>query len=126
MELKAPNMSDYYKIRKEIHKLYDNDVQMTGDICSRVLEIRDKDKSVEYIKVALKDYSIDIELAEGTTEETKKKVVDKIANRIGVFISSNQDKLNIENKDEFNNMMESESFSFCDISSVGNSIKFNL
>ena len=39
-----PHMENYYKFRQEIHKLYDRDAYNTGDLCSKVLGIRDKEK----------------------------------------------------------------------------------
>ena len=32
----------YYELRKEVRKLYDNDVNLEGDLCCSILQIRDK------------------------------------------------------------------------------------
>ena len=80
-----PHMEKYYKFRKEIHKLYDHDVYNTGDLCSKVLGIRDKEKCIESAKIALQSYTINIELAADTTVEKQTEIIDKIANHFFIL-----------------------------------------
>lgn len=120
-------MNKYYEYRKAIRTLYDNDT-LIGDLCCKVLEIRDKYRFVESITTEIQNYSIEVEVSEGTTDEDKGKVINKIASAIGYFISDNTYTLppEIRNDPEFDMIIESDNFIYCDISMVGNSIKFLL
>lgn len=123
-----PHMEKYYKFRQEIHKLYDHDVYNTGDLCSKVLGIRDKEKCIESIKIALESYTINIELAADTTVEKQTEIIDKIAKCIGYYIVDNRDKIDPKiNEDTlFGGYIASYNHMYCDIIVIGNSITFNL
>lgn len=121
-------MKQYYEFRKEIHKLYDNNVYNTGDLCSGILEIRDKEKCIESIKIDLSHYSIDLELSQNTSESKTLQIIDKITNSIGRYILNNKNQLNSEiiNNDNFETYLISPSHPFCDTIIIGNSVTFNL
>ena len=121
-------MEKYYKFRKEIHKLYDHDVYNTGDLCSKVLGIRDKEKCIESAKIALQSYTINIELAADTTIEKQTEIINKVAKCIGYYIVDNRDKIDPKiNEDPlFDTYITSYNNMYCDIIVVGKSITFNL
>ena len=123
-----PHMEIYYKFRQEIHKLYDHDVYNTGDLCSKVLGIRDKEKCIESIKISLESYTINIELSADTTVEKQTEIIDKIARCIGYYIVDNRDKIDPKiNEDTlFGGYITSSNHMYCDIIVIGNSITFNL
>ena len=123
-----PHMEKYYKFRQEIHKLYDHDVYNTGDLCSKVLGIRDKEKCIESAKIALQSYTINIELAADTTAEKQTEIIDKIARCIGYYIVDNRDKIDPKiNEDPlFDTYITSYNPMYCDIIVIGKSITFNL
>ena len=123
-----PQMEKYYKFRKEIHKLYDHDVYNTGDLCSKVLGIRDKEKCIESAKIALQSYTINIELAADTTIEKQTEIINKVANCIGYYIVDNRDKIDPKiNEDPlFDTYIASYNPMYCDIIVIGKSITFNL
>lgn len=116
----------YYNLRKEIRKLYKNDTRLNGDICSRILEVRDKYKCVESISVALGEYLISIDLAKGTPYTKADEVANVIWNRLAEFIISNKSELNIEDEAEFDIFTNPENFLFCDFTILGDSITFYL
>jgi len=117
----------YYYFRKAIRELYKNDVQ-TGDLCCKILEIRDKYRYVESISVALQDYTIEVEFTPGTEEDKKLVILDKIATLIGYYISDNQDLLpsEVKNDHKFEIFLESENHMYCDICLIGDTLTFNL
>ena len=121
-------MDKYYKFRKEIHKLYDHDVYNTGDLCSKILGIRDKEKCIESAKISLESYTINIELAADTTAEKQTEIINKVANCIGYYIIDNRDKIDpsINEDPSFDTYITSYNRMYCDIIVVGKSITFNL
>ena len=123
-----PHMEKYYKFRQEIHKLYDHDVYNTGDLCSKVLGIRDKEKCIESAKIALQSYTINIELAADTTIEKQTEIINKVARCIGYYIVDNRDKIDPKiNEDPlFDTYITSYNPMYCDIIVIGKSITFNL
>ena len=123
-----PQMDKYYEFRKEIHKLYDHDVYNTGDLCSKILEIRDKEKSIESVQISLQSYTVYIELSSDTSETKINEVINKICNCIGRYIVDNRDKLDSKiNEDEsFNFYLDSSYHLYCDVVVVGKSINFYL
>ena len=126
-ECRSLTSSQYYEYRKKIRELYKNDVNNNGDLCSSVLQIRDKNKRINSIGVAIQDYKIDVEVDENTPISKIINIKDKIANSVGRYIVDNKDRLDIDtNSESFNQFLESENHLFCDIAVVGNSIKFNL
>ena len=98
-------MEVYYNYRKLIHKLYNEDTQCNGDLFSSILELRDKNKCVSSISMKLNEYNINVEFEEGTEESKKTKILDKIVNRLGIFISNNQGRLGTENDEAFQGAM---------------------
>lgn len=121
-------MSKYYNFRKEVRKLYQNDVQNTGDLCCKILEIRDKYRSVESIELKLQEYTINVELSENTSATKKQEIISKIALVIGYYIVNNRILLDesINNDPDFEIFINSNNMIYCDIIVVGNSITFNL
>ena len=121
-------MEKYYKFRKEIQKLYKNDVYNTGDLCSKILGIRDKEKCIESIRIDLDSYTINIELSQDTTDKKKSEIVEKIARSIGYYIVDNRDKIDPEiNEDEsFETYITSANHLYCDIIIIGKSVTFIL
>ena len=120
-------MSKYYEFRKAIRNLYDNDTKI-GDLCCKILEIRDKYRYVESITTSIQEYNIDIELENGTDQDKKEKILTKVADAVGRYLVDNQTLLDpsIYNDPEFELFIESDNYIFCDIYVVGNSIKFTL
>lgn len=121
-------MSKYYNFRKEVRKLYQNDVQNIGDLCCKILEIRDKYRSVESIELKLQEYTINVELSENTSATKKQEIISKIALVIGYYIVNNRILLDesINNDPDFEIFINSNNMIYCDIIVVGNSITFNL
>ncbi len=121
-------MTKYYNFRKEIHKLYENDAQNAGDLCCSILEIRDKYRSVESIDLKIQEYSINVELSEGTSETKKQEVATRIAKSIGYYIINNRSLLDpeIDNDPDFETFINSDNMLFCDIMIIGDTINFNL
>lgn len=119
----------YYNYRKEIRKLYDNDVNQAGDLCSRVLEIRDKNRCVEGIRIAIQEYNIRVDLSESTDTKKRDSITNKIVKYIDQYIMSNLDTKTTSLKksdDEFAEMMDSDDIKFCDVNILGNTIQINL
>ena len=124
--MSAINDKTYYEYRKELHKLYKDDVRMNGDICSRILELRDKNKYIEYIDMAIQDYSISLEVSEDTPEQKVNDIVYEIYTRLAEFIRNNIDQLDIKDMDEFNNFIDPSNFLLCDVMVLGTSVTFSL
>lgn len=124
--MEKETMEKYYKFRKELHKLYDNDVYSTGDLCSRLLEIRDKEKVVESISVDLASYCVSIELDKDTTLDKKETIINKMRDSIGRYIINNKDTLDssLIKDPEFESFLCS--YRYCDIITIGQSVTFNL
>lgn len=122
------NDDKLYKFRKEIKKLYKNDVYNTGDLCSKILELRDKYRSVESIKIALDFNQIDVNFVDGTSPTKVMEVKEKIANCIGRYIVGNRNLLDpeINNDDAFDDFLNSGMHWYCDIFVVGTSVRFAL
>ena len=100
-------MKEYYQFRQELRKLYKNDVNNNGDLCSSVLQIRDKNKCINSIGVAIQDYKIDVEVDENTPISKIINIKDKIANSVGRYIVDNKDRLDIDtNSESFNQFLE--------------------
>ena len=121
-------MKRYYEFRKEIHKLYDHDVYCTGDLYSKILEIRDKERCVESVNIDLSHYSINLELSTDTTGSKTLQIINKISNNIGIYILNNKDLLDpeITNDAAFETYLTSPMHPFCDTIVIGDSITFNL
>lgn len=122
------NITDekYYEFRKEIRKLYKNDVRLNGDLCSKILEIRDKERCVEYINVSLADFNISIEVSEDTPEDKTNSIVDTIIRRISKFIADNINELNITDRELFTKFIDPSGYLLCDVIVLGKSITIYL
>jgi hypothetical protein len=121
-------MKDYYNFRKEIRNLYKNDVNQCGDLCVKLLEIRDKYRCVNLINIAIQTFSVDVELADGTSVNKRNEIIGKICNSIGTFLVNNRNNINPEyaNSDEFDKFLNAPNYIFCDIICVGNTISITL
>jgi len=122
------NMADYYNYRKAIRTLYDNDVNQCGDLCVKLLEIRDRYRCVNMINIAIQSYSIEVELAEGTSPNKRLEIINKICTSIGTFLVNNRQNINPEysNSEEFDKFLNAPNYVFCDIALVGNIISITL
>lgn len=125
-------MSKYYQLRKEISKLYnENDIlnsnPICNDLCSSVLEVRDKNRCILSMSTDISNHNISIELDENTDIKKKDKIISELVKRIGYFICNNAEKVGINpDSEDFNSLMDNKTNLFCDISLVGNSISINL
>lgn len=117
-------MKKYYQFRQELRKLYKNDVNMNGDLCGQILHVRDKYRSVNSIDVSIQDYSIDIDIEPGTSQNKQNEILSKVVTEIKKFISDN--KKSIDKDIHVDSYLSSKENVFCDIVTVGNSIKINL
>lgn len=121
-------MTKYYNFRKEIHKLYKNDVINSGDLCCKVLEIRDKYRCVDSINISIQTYSITVYFEHDTDDNKKLEIIDKIGKCIKKYINDNLSLISEEiTKDpDFELFLLSENKIFCDIISLGDSVQFCL
>ena len=134
------SINTYYNYRTYVHELYkDGGIgsPLYNDLCSTILEIRDKDKSITSISIDISNYNISVELDSNATQEDSTRVINNITERILAFIINNKSIINrqlnpalgesISSFDEFLNMRrDTLTVLFCDISYIGNSITFNL
>lgn len=134
------SINTYYNYRTYVHELYkDGGIgsPLYNDLCSTILEIRDKDKSITSISIDISNYNITVELDSNATQEDSIRVINNIIERIRTFIINNKAVINrqlnpilgesMASFDEFLNVRR-DIFTvlFCDISYIGNSITFNL
>ena len=134
------SINTYYNYRTYVHELYkDGGIgsPLYNDLCSTILEIRDKDKSIPSISIDISNYNITVELDSNATQEDSIRVINNITERIRTFIINNKAIINrqlnpalgesMTSFDEFLNVRR-DIFTvlFCDISYIGNSITFNL
>ncbi len=119
------DMKEYYEFRQELRKLYLNDVSMQGDLCGRILQVRDKYKAVNSINVSIQDYNINIDIEPGTSENKQNEIIQKVTSKIRDFIEDNKSSISDKsiNVDEY---LNSENNVFCDTHVVGNSVNINL
>ena len=118
------NDKEYYELRKELRKLYDNDVNLEGDLCCSILQIRDKYTYVNSINVSLQSYQISVDMDEDTKQEDVINISDLILEKLREFIIKNSTILNIKDKNVFDGFIATNSF--CDVIIVGTSIRFLL
>lgn len=118
------NDKEYYELRKELRKLYDNDVNLEGDLCCSILQIRDKYTYVNSINVSLQSYQISVDMDEDTKQEDVINISDLILEKLREFIIKNSTILNIKDKNVFDGFIATNSF--CDVIIVGTSIRFHL
>ena len=134
------SINTYYNYRTYVHELYkDGGIgsPLYNDLCSTILEIRDKDKSITSISMDISNYNITVELDSNATQEDSIRDINNITERIRTFIINNKAIINrqlnpilgesMASFDEFLNVRR-DIFTvlFCDISYIGNSITFNL
>ena len=119
-------MASYYNFRKAFRSLYDHDVNQCGDLCVKLLEIRDKYRCVNMINIAIQSYSVEVELADGTSPEKRLEIINKICTSIGIFLVNNRDKIECNNPDDLDKILNAPNFVFCDIACVGNIISITL
>lgn len=117
-------MKEYYQFRQELRKLYKNDVNNNGDLCGQILHVRDKYRSVNSIDVSIQDYSIGIDIEPGTSQNKQNEILSKVVTEIKKFISDNKES--IDKDIHVEDYLSSKENVFCDIVTVGNSIKINL
>ena len=122
------DMQKYYNFRTALRKLYDNDTTMCGDLCCKVLEIRDKYRSVESVSIDIRGYNISVIIADGTSESKVQEIMSKIATAIGYFIVNNRNSVepSINNDPDFDTFINAPNFIFCDIVRVGYTVTFTL
>lgn len=116
----------YYNYRKDIRRLYKNDTIHNGDLCSNILQIRDKNKCVSSIKIGIQDYLVDLEFEDETPDDKKIKVMNKVAVEIGKYIDDNKAVIDKQDDDDFSKFIKADTHLFCDIAMIGNALKFNL
>lgn len=134
------SMNTYYNYRTYVHELYkDGGIgsPLYNDLCSTILELRDRDKSISSISVDISKYNISVELDSNVIPEDINRVIINIIDRIRTFINNNKSVIarqlnpilgeSMTSFDEFLNMRRDPlTVLFCDISYIGNSITFNL
>jgi hypothetical protein len=116
-------MARYYELRKAIRKLYDNHIN-NGDLCSRILEVRDKYRAVTSINIEIESYSIAIMFNDNTSNDKKEQIKQDVLDRISYHLSDNINNIDIEDKIELSRFISSRNF--CDIFMLGNMLKINL
>ena len=128
VENETIDMHKYYAFRTEIRKLYDHDVNQCGDLCCKILEIRDKHRCINSIDIDISGYSIKVTLADGTSENKVQEIMNKIATAIGYFIVLNRSNIDpaINDDPDFETFINAPNYIFCDIIRVGQIIQFSL
>ena len=121
-----PNMKHYYDMRQKVRELYSTGVQTNpraNDLCSEILQLRDKDKAIESIAIDTIKFTIEIELEEGSTSKKNMDVVDKVSNIIDHYIDDNIRSIKGINKEEIETAHDQKLY---DHFAVGNFIRFTL
>lgn len=117
------SMDKYYEFRSELKNLYKNDA-ITDDLACKVLEIRDKNRCINSVDISIQEGVISVEFDNEISEKKRKDITHKIAQSISSFINNNKDQINIDD-DTFNYIVNN-SYSYCDIYSVGDQVTFGL
>lgn len=124
------NMSEYYDFREQVRTLYNNENNANpGDLFSSVLQIRDKNKCISSVNVSIENYNISMQFDDSTDYKKRDKIISKVKDAIHDYIEDNKLALNftsLEQRKEFDNMLDMETSPYCDVSLVGNSVSFNL
>ena len=117
-------ITNYYGMRKAVRELY-NDPSLTSNLCSRLLELRDKSKNIESLNISTSEYIVEVDFK---NKDEKFKDTSKILKRISEFISDNSSKIenSISDNDSFTMFLNPSYCLFCDMWTVGNSLKINL
>ena len=114
-----PDMREYYDMRQKVRELYSVGPMINpkvNDLCSSVLQIRDKNRCVESIKVDTKNFYIEVELEECTDYDKCLKVKNSITKTIDDYINANIESIGGHASDT----------KLYDDMSVGTYIRFNL
>lgn len=110
------DMDEYYKARIKIRDLYSIGAAMNpkaNDLCSEILQLRDKYSCIESMHVNTLKYFIDVELEEDTDPDTRTTITNEIQSTIEKYINYNIEELN-------------PNYKLYDLVVLGNSIKFYL
>ena len=121
-----PNMKPYYDMRIKVRELYSTGVQVNpraNDLCSEILQLRDKDKAIESIDIDTLRYTIEIELEEGSNMKKSLNIVDKVSDIIDQYIDNNIKSIDGINRTEIEKAHNSKLY---DSLTVGNFIRFTL
>lgn len=119
------DMHKYYDFRRALKNMYLNDTKGIGDLACKVLEIRDQNRQVNSINLAIQEGTITVELNDKISDKKRKEVISKINNSIGRFIVDNKETLSNIDEETFDIIMNHGS-GFCDVYNVGNEIIFGL
>lgn len=121
-----PDMKDYYDMRKKVRELYATGAitnPKVNDLCSNILQIRDKNKCIESIDIDTVNFSIEVELEESTDYKTCVKIQNDIAKIIDEYISDNIESVSDIDKNDVENAKTKKLY---DDMSVGTYIRFVL
>lgn len=121
-----PDMEEYYNMREKVRELYSVGAAVNpkvNDLCSTVLQIRDKNRCVESINVDTVNYIIEVDLEEGTSTDTCLKIRDEIASTIDKYIANNIDSIKTIEKEDYEKVQNTK---LHDDLVIGNYIRFNL
>lgn len=121
-----PNMKPYYDMRMKVRELYATGVQTNpraNDLCSEILQLRDKDKAIESIDIDTIQFTIEIELEEGSSVKKNEDIVDKVSNIIDNYIDDNIGSIDGIKRAEIERAHNSKLY---DSLTVGNFIRFTL
>lgn len=125
-KIMKPNMKSYYDMRQRVRELYSTGVQTNpraNDLCSEILQLRDKDKAIESIDIDTIKFTIEIELEEGSTVKKNLDVVDKVSDIIDHYIDNNIKSVKGINRQEIETAHDQKLY---DYFAVGNFIRFTL
>lgn len=122
------DMGSYYNFREKIKTLYNNSFPNSTDLCGKLLELKDKNKNIIGMDIRLSQYCIEIDVDDNITLVEKQKIADSAMRRIGYYISSNSNYLNIPENDRysFDSFLGSVPYLYCDYTVIGNTITINL
>ncbi|MBR6289284.1 MAG: hypothetical protein IKR19_08115 [Acholeplasmatales bacterium] len=121
-----PNMKPYYDMRHKVRELYARGPQINpkvNDLCSEILQLRDKDKAIESIDIDTIGFTIEIELEEGSDNSKSIDVSDKISKIIDHYIDDNITSINGIDRKEIESVQGQKLY---DSFTVGNFIRFTL
>lgn len=123
-DIPKPDMKEYYDMRQNVRKLYALGPAINprvNDLCSTVLQIRDKNRCVESINIDTNNFTIEVEIEEGTDFDTCLKIKNEISSTIDKYIIDN-----IYSIDSQESAEKYENAKLYDDLSVGTYIRFDL
>ena len=121
-----PNMKHYYDMRMKVRELYAVGVQVNpraNDLCSEILQLRDKDKTIESIDIDTSKYTIEIELEEGSDMKKNIDILEQVSDIIDQYIDHNIGSINGIKRADIEKAHNSKLY---DSLTVGNFIRFTL